>query len=74
MRQALLYVSNNYREFAGRVIILTDCKFVINALKNKWDSDACNISIADCQGLMKSFNEQNVPEIYWIKKKNKKKI
>ena len=68
MRQALLYVSNNYREFAGRVIILTDSESrKIDALKNKWDSDAYNIPIADCQGLLKSFHGQNVPEIYWIK-------
>lgn len=67
MRQALLHVGNNYRFHSGRTIILTDCKFVINALFNKWDSEIYNISIMECQRILKTFDEDNVPEIYWIK-------
>ncbi|ETO03483.1 ribonuclease H [Reticulomyxa filosa] len=43
------------------------CKFVINAIFNKWDSDIYKLPIIDCQKILKSFNEDNVPEIYWIK-------
>ncbi|ETO00626.1 RnhA2 [Reticulomyxa filosa] len=67
MRLALEYVGNHYRFHFGRLIILTDCKFVINAIFNKWDFDIYKLPIMDCQKISKLFNEDNVPEIYWIK-------
>ena len=67
IKQALQYSSDNYRYYSGRVIILTDCKFAINSIINKWDSDIYNIPIADCQKLMRTFYQENVPEIYWTK-------
>ncbi|ETN99134.1 hypothetical protein RFI_38347, partial [Reticulomyxa filosa] len=63
MRLVLEYVSNHYRSHCGRVIILTDCKFVINSIFNKF----YKLPIMDCQKILKSFNEDNAPEIYWIK-------
>jgi ribonuclease HI len=67
MRQAIEYVSNNYRHYTDRVIILSDCKFAVNAVLNKWDSDIYNFPVMECQRLLNTFDEQNVPEIYWIK-------
>ncbi|ETO35193.1 hypothetical protein RFI_01881 [Reticulomyxa filosa] len=54
MRLALKYVGDHYRFHCGRVI-------VINAIFNKWDSDIYKLSIMDCQKILKSFNENNVP-------------
>ncbi|ETO09030.1 hypothetical protein RFI_28357 [Reticulomyxa filosa] len=51
----------------GRVIILTDRKSVINPIFNKCDSDIYKLSIIDCQKILISFNEDNAPEIYWVK-------
>ncbi|ETO32030.1 ribonuclease H [Reticulomyxa filosa] len=67
MGLALKYLSNHYRLHCGRVIIFTDCKFVINSISNKWDSDIYKLPIMNCQKILRSFNEDNAPEIYWIK-------
>ncbi|ETO02158.1 ribonuclease H [Reticulomyxa filosa] len=63
IRQALKYVQHKDE----RVVILSDCKFAVNAIHNKSNSETYNFSIADCQQLMKELGENDVPEIYWIK-------
>ncbi|ETO10710.1 hypothetical protein RFI_26668, partial [Reticulomyxa filosa] len=50
-----------------RIVILSNCKFAVNAIHNKCNSDTYNFSISDCQRLMKELGENDVPEIYWIK-------
>ena len=67
MKQALEYTKNNLIDCEGRIIILSDCKFVVNAVTNKCKSEDYRIPIMECQKIIKSLKENNVPEIYWIK-------
>ncbi|ETO36192.1 hypothetical protein RFI_00869 [Reticulomyxa filosa] len=41
-------------------------EFVINALFKKWDYDIYKVPIMDCQKILRLFNEDNVPEIYFL--------
>ncbi|ETO06095.1 ribonuclease H, partial [Reticulomyxa filosa] len=67
MKQALEYVCKNYKHYQSRVIILCDCKFVINSMMNKWNPEDYKSQIGVCQQILNTFNSKNVPEIYWIK-------
>ncbi|ETO33158.1 ribonuclease HI [Reticulomyxa filosa] len=67
MKQALIYIHTNYTQAENRVIILCDCKFVINTLMNKWNPEDYKYEIEECQRILKTFNNKNVTEIYWIK-------
>ena len=67
VKQALQYISNNYRNRTERIIILCDCKFVINSINNKIDSEEYIFPIKECQNILNSFDTTNVPELYWIK-------
>ncbi|ETO00983.1 ribonuclease H, partial [Reticulomyxa filosa] len=67
IRQALKYVQQNQSDKDERVVILSDCKFAVNAIHNKSNSETYNFPVAECQQLMKELGENDVPEIYWIK-------
>ncbi|ETO36802.1 hypothetical protein RFI_00260 [Reticulomyxa filosa] len=64
IRQALEKVQFQYKD--ERVLILSYCKFAVNAIRNKCNSETYNFPIAECQKLMKELGD-GVPEIYWIK-------
>ena len=49
IRHAIEYVCMNYKSRDERIIILSDCKFVVNAIHNKCNSENYNLPIADCQ-------------------------
>jgi ribonuclease HI len=67
VRQGLEHVNQNYIGVESRVVMLSDCKFVVNAILNKCNSETYNFPVAECQRLMKNLGENDVPEIYWIK-------
>ena len=67
VRQALEYVKQNYKNIESRVVILSDCKFVVNAILNKCNSETYNFPVSACQKLLNELGENDVPEIYWIK-------
>ncbi|ETO02261.1 hypothetical protein RFI_35175, partial [Reticulomyxa filosa] len=48
-----------------RVVIFSDCKFAVSAIRNKCNSETYNFLIAE--RLMKELGDNGVPEIYWIK-------
>ena len=65
--QGLKYVQENFKNKDSRVVILSDCKFVVNSILNKCNSETYNFPVADCQSIMKELGENDCPEIYWIK-------
>ena len=66
---ALEYVSIHYQqgEREERVIILSDCKFAVNSILNKWDPDMYKLQVNECQKIMQDMGDENVPELHWIK-------
>src|SRR3984885_15079140 len=67
LKQAITYVHNNYTNHTNRTIILSDCKFAINAIFNRFNSECYTSEIRECQNLLNSLGPEDVPEIYWIK-------
>ena len=67
IRNAIEYVITNYRARDERVVILSDCKFAVNAIHNKINSENYNLPIAELQRLLNDLGDVDVPEIYWIK-------
>ncbi|ETN97764.1 hypothetical protein RFI_39762, partial [Reticulomyxa filosa] len=59
IRQALIYTQHNLSGKDERVVILSDCKFAVNAIHNKCNSDTYNFPISDCQRLMKELGEND---------------
>ncbi|ETO08846.1 hypothetical protein RFI_28541 [Reticulomyxa filosa] len=67
VRQGLEYITNNYKDTGKRLVILSDCKFAVNTILNKFNSESYNFPVSECQQIMKNLGSSNVPEIYWIK-------
>ena len=49
VRQALIYVLEHYIGPETRIVVLSDCKFVVNAILDRWNSETYNLPIAECQ-------------------------
>ena len=67
VRQALIYTQTHYTSSESRVVILSDCKFVVNSILNRCNSEKYNFPVMECQRIMKQLGEDDVPEIYWIR-------
>ena len=67
VRQGLKYVQENFKNKESRVVIISDCKFVVNSILNKSNSETYNFPVAECQRIMKELGENDCPELYWIK-------
>ena len=52
IRHAIEYVGANYKGTEARVVIMSDCKFAVNALHNKINSEQYNLPIIECQRLL----------------------
>ncbi|ETN99149.1 hypothetical protein RFI_38332, partial [Reticulomyxa filosa] len=59
IRQALEKVQIQYKNEI--VVILSDCKFAVNAIHIKCNSETYNFPIAECQRLMKELGDNGVP-------------
>ena len=67
MKQAIIFVNGHYKDRSNRIIILSDCKFAINAIYNKFSAECYSSGIRECQNILISLGSENIPEIYWIK-------
>jgi ribonuclease HI len=65
MREAINYCQVHLNHINQRVVILCDCKFVLESIANRWNPSAHVEEVMACQrGLC---DLQNVPEMYWCK-------
>jgi ribonuclease HI len=65
IKTALEYIQNKFDNLVNRIIILSDSKYCINMILNKYNPSEYHSIINKCQCLLQSLH--NVPEIYWIK-------
>ena len=68
MQLALKEIRRHYQTHTfskTRLIVFSDCKFVINAIYQRWNSYYCRSEIEKCQAILRSLS--NVPELYWVK-------
>ncbi|ETN97148.1 hypothetical protein RFI_40383, partial [Reticulomyxa filosa] len=57
VRHAIEYAQEHHKNKDERVVILSDCKFVVNLVLNKCNSETYNFQIAERQRLLSQMGE-----------------
>ncbi len=65
MAKAIEFCKEHLDSTSNRIIIFSDCLFVVNCIKNLWHSSLFYREILDCKKSICALS--NIPEIYWVK-------